>query len=339
MPATTQTLVNNVTLAATLARRSKGYVDQIIKALPFYWYMMEKKRYKGKDGGLRLEWNVQYDLDEREKSYQGLDVLPKMEQDNVTVAIAEWKQYHGDIVISGADMLKNQGGNKIFDLLQQKEDNAKASLQLALARDLYEDGTGNSYKVITGLGAITPELPTSGVLFGIDRATNAFWRSQYLDVNAKYYDVTNSRFTLREKMDVMRTRCGRLGKGDAKSKYPDLGLCTESYMHWFETGVDKSRRYVDQKAADAGFDSIKFKGMTIMPDELCPESSTSGEQQCFFLNSNYLELAYMNGANFKPTPMTRAENQDGFYMYIFWMGELICETPAKHGRLFGVQDL
>src|SRR5690606_15365284 len=131
--------------------------DQIVKQLPFFWWMKQKKRYKAKNGGARLEWPVQYALDDREKSYHGFDLLPKQEQDNVTIAFASWKEYYADIVISGRDKAINKGEGVIFDLLQQREDNALASLQEQMNTDLYSDGTGNNSKRITGLGAIVPE--------------------------------------------------------------------------------------------------------------------------------------------------------------------------------------
>ena len=173
MAATSQSLVNDVVLSSTLQRRSQGYENQISQQIPLFYWLKRKGQYKPVNGGTRIEWAVEYGLDDSEESYSGFDQFDLPEQDNVTIAYANWKQAEKSIVISGRDRMINTG-QKIFDLLEQKEKNAIESLQQQMNKRFYADGTGNDSKRVTGLAALIAEDPTSGTLFGIQPA-NEVW--------------------------------------------------------------------------------------------------------------------------------------------------------------------
>lgn len=334
-----QTLVNTAVLAATLADRSKGYVDQVSKQLPLFMWLKDKGRYKPAEGA-RIERAVEYGLDETEPSFQGLEQLNLQEQDNVTIIEANWKQYYKSIVISGLDKDVKNTGNKIFDLLEQKEQNALNSLQTDMNEHFYLDGTGNSSKRVTGLGAIIAEDPTTGELFGINRATagNEWWRNQSVDTNAQFWSTTTAEAVGYNDMEKLKMYCGRLKVGGKKDRYPDLILSTEDYYLFYNRQVNKTgTRFVNQKVRDLGFDNLMFGGATMIADQDCPDDA-GGHDKAFFINSRFMELCYAPRVNFKTTPLREAEDQNGFSAKIYWAGELICTNCAKQGIHQGVQD-
>jgi len=338
MAATSQTIVNDVVLSSTLQRRSKGYENQISQQIPLFYWLKRAGQYKPVNGGTRIEWAIEYGLDNGEESYAGFDELALPEQDNVTIAYANWKQAYKSIVISGRDRMINTG-EKIFDLLEQKEQNAIESLQQQMNERFYSDGTGNNSKRVTGLGAIIAEAPNTGTLFGINRANEAWWRNLSKDSNAKYYDTTNNVATMREHMTELYIMCGRLAAGGKKNRYPDLILGTEKYYLYYDATCNKiGQRFVNTNTADAGFSNLKFMGATLIHDYDCPQDAGSDEK-AYFINSRFMQLKYHPQRNFKVTSMQSPENQDAFVAKVFWMGELICTNCAKQGIHQGVKAL
>lgn len=350
MPATTQSLTNNVHLAATLQRREKGYVDQISRQIPLFYWLKRKGSYKSVPGGERIEWNVEYELDTSEMSYHGMDVATLVEPDRVTVAIANWKQYRASIVASGLDIdVKNAGSEKVFDLLEQRESNALLSLQTNMNVDFYGDGTANGGKVVTGFDAIAPENPTTGTLFGINRATagNEYWRSRIVDQGSTGTAIaaySSGTFNMRRGMIKLRQLCGRGGAGGASGRYPDLILCSEAYFRTYDDALSQSgqgQKFVDKAAADAGFTTLQFMGGTMIEDEDCPDdrTNTGTGTAAIFVNSKFLQLCYHPNRNFKVSPELHPVNQDAVAYHIYWAGELIAKNCNKHGRHIGIASV
>lgn len=332
-----QTLVNNAVLAATLQDRSKGYVTQVGHQIPLFYWLKQAGRYLPAEGN-RIEWAVEYGLDTSEPSYQGLDPWTLQETDNVTIAIANWKQYGKPIVISGLDKIKNVGA-KIFDLLEQKEANALSSLQNQFNQHCYLDGTGNASKRITGLGAIIAEDPTTGTLFGINRATagNEWWRNMNKDTNGACYTATGNVPTIIKDMESLKLMTGRVKAGGKSEQYPDLILCTETYYLYYNEAILRTgTRWVNQKARDAGFENLTFGSTTMIQDADCPADAGS-DQKAFFINSRFMALRYSKMANFSVGDYQEAVDQDGFSAKVKWAGELTCTNCAKQGIHQGLQ--
>ncbi len=320
-------------LASTLERRAKGYISQVGSQCPLWYWLREKKRYKAQDGGNRIERAVEYALNTDEPSFAGYDTLEMGPTDDTTILIANWKQYHKAIVISGEEKRKNSG-MRVFNLLEQKEKNAVTSLINQFNDHVYLDGTGHDSKRITGLQAICAWAPTTGTLFGLNRETYSWWRNREKDTNAAAWDTTNSVATMRDHMNVMYRECGRTKvKGQ---RYPDFIIGTETYWDYYCGVTEKiGRRFVDPKVANSGWDNAKFRGAVLVADEDCPDSAGS-EAQGYFLNSDFLELVYHPQANMTLTKALRFPEQDAFVRVVLWMGALICTNCAKQGVHFGL---
>lgn len=330
--------VNNTVLASALQYRSKGYLDSVSKQIALWEWFKKKGRYVSQDGGKTIEWNMERKLDLDEHSYADYDTLVVKPTDQVVTPSANWKSYAAPIVISGEEKRKNTGPTRIFDLLAQKEQNALNSLTQQFNTHLYQDGTGNDGKRITGLLAILPEDPTTGTLYGINRATagNEFFRSYEEGPVGTAYDRSDQDSPMVNSMHSLRIKCGRLKIGGAKNRYPDVALSTENAFAWYEQVLQKTGlRFRNTDTGDMGFDSVAYHGMTIFHDEDMPQDAGS-EEQMYFINSNFWKLIYHPDANMKPTDMNRHVNQDAFSSFIIWMGELICEVPAKSGLLHGI---
>lgn len=352
MPATTTAAETNTALiAATMVHREKKYLDAISKRLALFYWLKSKGRYVPKTGR-RLEWPIWYKLKGGELSYQGLDIWSLQESDDATLAYASWKHYHDSMVIAGVDRdVFNTGPEQVFSLADQKEKSMLANLRHKLNSGFYADGSGNNSKDVTGFAATVPQDPTTGTIYGFNRATagNEFMRSRLVNQGAagpvavEAYSGTPVTYTMINGMAKLYMQCGRLEFGE--QRYPDLGLCSEDYMLAYESCLVPNQRFQNTAAADAGFTNLKYKKMTLIEDEDCPRDTVNGPiaattrygQTGIFLNSEFIQLAYAAKRNFKVIPLAMAgHTQDAFVAHVFWSGEVLVSLPPKHGRHIGI---
>lgn len=326
----------NTQLAATLHHRQKGYVNQILKQNALWAWLRKKKRYKVGKWGNKFEIPVETAFDLSEPSFTGLENRPYEHQDNVTLATYNWKYYDKHIVIGTTEKLENQGDQKAFDLLEQKEQNALFSLQTQFNLHSYLDGTGNSSKRITGLAAIIAEDPTTGTLAGINRATagNEYWRNQNKDTGAAFNSGVNSRALIND-AEQLRIECGRIRtKG---RRYPDLILSTERYFLMYMHLLQPLQRYQSTEMLNAGFNNVKFHDAMMIEDQDCPQDVGSNEK-AFFINSDHLEVRVHSGGNFDLVTKGEHDEQHSFHQAILWGGEIATSLPAKHGIHQGLAE-
>jgi hypothetical protein len=261
-----------------------------------------------------------------------LDQRPYSHQDNVILATATRKLYDKHLVISKDEELENDSDAAAFDLLEQKEENMLNSLKQQLNDHSYLDGTGNSSKRITGLAASIAEAPTTGTLYGINRATYSDWRNQNVDTAAAYNSGGQSRALIND-MELVRVRCGRRKTG--KQRYPDLILATESYFLFYNYLLQPNQRFTNTKMLDAGFENVMFHKATLIEDESVPQDAGSGEK-AFHINSDFIEIRYHPKANFMLSEPIESDAQWQFHQKLLWSGEIIVTHPAKMGMHQGI---
>lgn len=327
--------LNNTVLASTLQRRSKGYLNGVSSQIPLWHWLRKKGQYKSTNGGTQLEENLEHVLDENEPSFAGYDTLPVNEQDAVVTLVATWKNYYKSIAISGEEKRINTG-QRIFNLLAQKETNAIESLTQQMNDHFYLDGTLNGGKRVTGLDASINITPTTGTLYGITRSAVVPMQNYSLDTNSEAYNTATSVSELYRDMADIRMRCGRLKAGGAGNRYPDLILCTEAYYRLYEqTSQISGQRFVNVNKVDAGFGDLMFHGATLMHDEDMP-SDAGSDAQAYFINSRFMKLHYHPAANVSAGDFVNQTTQDAFAAKVLWMGELFNTLPRKHGIHLGI---
>jgi len=311
-------------LSTTLSNYRKSIEDNVFNTMPLLFWLRKNNRKVVLDGGAKIIVPILYGKNETVKSYSGYESLDVTPQEGITAAEFNWKQVAGSITISREEERKNSGESRIVNLLNAKITQCQMSLQDALSVMLFGDGTGNGGKDILGMGAISADIPTNGVLGGIDRASNTWWRNQYTE-GAK----TSTAFdTLLAKMRTMYNSCS---KG---SDHPDFIISDQSTFEGYEGQLVQYERFSDSDTADAGFENLKFKGAVVMFDPACPSDSTHGKM--YFLNSKYLSWTVDSQTDFITTPFVRPENQDAKTAQILFMGNLVVSNCARNGVIYDV---
>ncbi|HAI43287.1 MAG TPA: phage major capsid protein, partial [Maribacter sp.] len=111
---------------------------------------------------------------------------------------------------------------------------------------------------------------------------------------------------------------------------PDLIITTQAIYDAYETSLQANKRFAgSDDIANAGFDSLRFKGATVVVDSHVPAG------QMYFLNTDYLDFKVHRDRNFTFEDFKRLEGSDNMQSRLFWMGQLVCTNPRMQGVLGG----
>ena len=274
-------------------------------------------------------------------SYSGYEVINISPNSPISAAQFSIAQYAGAVTMSGLEMLQNSGEQAIIDLMEGRIKVAEAQLSNRIDYDLYQDGTGNSGKDLTGLAAAVTTAGT-GTYGSIARATWAFWANQF------YRGVTDggaavSAANIQTYMTTLALRCVR------GSNKPDLWMADATYYGFYVNSLQALQRITSDTGsggAGAGFGpELKFFGGGMAADVVLGggisgavnTAGTSGGQTAatmYALNTDYIFFRPHRERNFVPIGGERQSvNQDAIVKLIGWAGNLTSSGPQFCGVL------
>ena len=160
-------------IATTIQNRSGELADNVTNNNAILRRLKEKGNVRPFSGGNVILEEIMYtdSTTINANSYSGYEVLNISPNSPISAGQFSIAQYYGSVTISGLEMLQNSGKEAIIDLLEGRHKVSEAQIQNRMDYDLYQDGTGNSGKNLTGLAAAVPDDPTTGTYGGINRAT------------------------------------------------------------------------------------------------------------------------------------------------------------------------
>ena len=326
MSKTSRSMSYNSLLTSTREKYHKNGVpqDAIFNAIPTLEALRRKKSFKvDANGGEVIRINLIEQANSNGKAYAGYEPANLTPQDEFTIAYDQWRQYSWTTPISGIEVFKN-GGEKIFDLLAQKEEVTYMSATQDINRDLWIASdelntttgvTGNSGKKINPIPLLIQETPSStNIVHGISSSssTNTWWLNRTFDASGwttpqKYLDG------LRHAVNT----CNR-GRGAAMA---DLIAFDQVSYELLEAALDTKVQYTQTKNATAGFETITWKGCECYWDVYVPDAEKQGASDAnggpdttltngsiYILNSKCMKFYVGKGHDFSPTPFV-----DGTY--------------------------
>jgi hypothetical protein len=320
-------------IATNIQNRSGELADNVTNNNALLRRLKDRGNVKTFSGGNVILQEIMYNdsTTNNTNSYSGYELLNVSQNSPISSAQYGITQYASAVTISGLEMIQNSGKQAIIDLLDGRMMVAEGQLQNRLGGDVYLDGTGNSGKNITGLGAAVPDAPTSGTYGGIDRGTWTFWRS------VKYSGVTDggaatSASNIQAYMDALAVQ---LIRGTDK---PDLIVADNTYYRLYLQSLQAIQRISDSGSgmAGAGFASLKYYGAGMASDVVLDGGigASATAAHMWFLNSRYLFFRPHSDRNFVPIGGERqAVNQDAVVKLIGWAGNLTCAGSQFNGVL------
>ena len=278
-------------------------VDNIFKSNVLLSRLRDKQ--EKLDGGERVLMPVAYAVTSAAGSYVGADTLSTTPNDQVTSAEYVWKQYYGNITITGLDELKNSGDAAKVSFVKSKVQLAEKSLAYTMGADVY---TGTSAAALVGLQTM---ISTSRTYGGIDSSTYTWWDAQV--------DSTTTTLTI-PKMESLFGLC-TIG-----NVHPTLMVTTQAIWDSYFSLLQPQQRFMDSKVADAGWTNVTFRGVPVIVDNRCPTS------YLFMVNEDYVKLYTHSKRDFKLEPFIKPVNQDVATAKIYWAGLLAGDNPRLQGR-------
>lgn len=309
-------------LSTTLKKHRSSLVDQIHNSNAIFYQLKKLGNITEEDGGERIVQPIMYAQNSTAGSYSGYDLLDTTPQAGIDAAEFNWKQYSVSITISGEEERKNSGRKgQIVKILDARTKQARMTLIEQLTTGLFSDGTGNRGKDLTGLAAM---VSASGTYGGINSGTYSWWRAS-VDSTSEALDIAD-----------MRTQFNTASLGGKDT--PNLIVTTQSLYEKYEgfiTQVGTTNVYGsfmtqsagEKQMGDAGFQTLGFKGVPIVWDELCPATNM------YMLNTNHMKLVVHKDANFEISDFIKPENQDARVAQILFMGNLTCDRRKSFALL------
>jgi len=335
-------------IATTIQARNKVFADNVTNNNALLRALKRRGNIKTVSGGNVIFEELMY-VDPAQinvNSYSGYEIINVAENSSLSAAQFNFTQYAGAITMSGLQMLQNAGEEQMIDLMTARHEVTEAELQNRIDYDLYQDGTGNAGKNITGLAAAIPDDPTTGTYGGISRGTWTFWRPQvYSGVTDGGAPVSPANI-----IQYMTTLALRLVRGSDK---PDLWVGDSNYYGFYVNALQAIQRITSNTgSADAGagfgpelaffgggMNATVVLGSGISGPVLAPGPgvpTTSGEQAStmYALNTKYIKYRPHKSRNFVPIGGERqAVNQDAIVKLIGWAGNLTCSGAQFQGKL------
>jgi hypothetical protein len=320
-------------IATNIQNRTGELADNVTNNNALLRRLKERGNVKTFSGGNVILQEIMYNdsATDNTNSYSGYEVLNVSQNSPISAAQFSITQYAAAISISGLEMIQNSGKEAIIDLLDGRMSVAEAQLANRISGDIYLDGTGNSGKNITGLGAAVPDAPSTGTYGGINRASFSFWRS------AKYSGVTDggsavSASNIQAYMDALAVQ---LIRGTDK---PDLIVCDNNYYKLYLQSLQSIQRISDggNSAVGAGFASLKYYGAGMASDVILDGGigNDATANHMWFLNTKYIMFRPHADRNFVPIGGERqAVNQDAIVKLIGFAGNLTSSGPQFCGVL------
>lgn len=277
-------------------------------------------------------------------------------QDGITTAFFDWSQLAVSITISRLEKRKNSGKAKILDLLEAKTMQAEVSLKELLnncivsgriiagtASELIRPRIGQLDSGASGplpLGALIDLTPTrSSAVGNINPNTYGFWANQAKNGSATTF------VGQKNEMNQLYNDCSK-GTGGTV----DLILSDQVYWETYWLSLQQNERYLidDKKTVDilGGSDGLKFRGATIVWDEVMPDPETPynpvdaigtySASAAYFMNTETLEFITDTETDFITTDFVRPTDQDATTAQILWMGANTVNNRRKNGLHYGV---
>ena len=255
----TQTIDNLYT--STWAYRKGDAIEQAFLKTPFIYWLREKGHIENISGYRRIEVPVEYGSNETISWIGKGSTVPIQDSELITMAYEDWKYLAVSIVRWFTEDQKNRAKAAAIRLVETKLNAAERSVYEDLERVVFADGTGTNEP--NGLQNLVSSSPTSGIVHGINRATGA----------AAVYLVSDMRTCLN---DIIKY---------SRAELSDIVLVTnQTVFELYEDVCLEMKILSNTMMADAGFDSIQFKGKPLI---WCP-SAPSGNM--YFLNPVFLKL-------------------------------------------------
>lgn len=316
-PSSTFTQLVTTTLRGVV---KKEIADNVSQNNALYRHLKKRGNIVMK-GGYEIQTPIEYADNSGFSRITGYGAFNVAASDVFTSAKYNTVEYVVPIVSSGQELRANRGKEQMFDLVKAKKKNAVNTASNQMNIDLYSDGS--SANQMGGLAHIIQSAGT-GTVGGINAGTWSFWQNKVREASGTN---TISKTTIRGEMNNLYMQ---LTRGGDK---PDVIVASQDFYNMYWESLTELQRYTSaDDEATAGFMSLKFNGGTNVIFDSNTNFGTTAETM-YFLNTKYLYLVEMEGAQWEADKERVSYNQDATLVPLIWEGQLVCSNRALQGKL------
>ena len=307
----------NQLVATTLANYHKQLADNVSNSNAVTALLRQGNRIRTVDGGRSINCPLVY-AEETFAWYMGTELLSRAVKETISEADYEPANAVASVTLSGPDLAKNKGRERILNLLEGKMDNAEATMKNNITKAIYGDGT--VAKSFAGLKAFVTNDGT-GTVGGIDAATWTFWKNQFQTATR-----TTGTLLYADLKAAMNALWLKLVRG---TEHPDLVVVDGEVYSTYESGLQEQQRYADAKLGALGFETLKYKSASLVFD-----GAATGITGGYFLNTKYMKFEVYSGRNFEKLDLPDSStDMDAITNHIGFMGGLSMSNRSMQGRL------
>lgn len=286
-------------VATTLADWAPDIADSVSDRNAYMAYMKTKDSANASKGGYRermvvveggneFRETVFFTLNSTFKGYADRGTIDTAVGNPVKEAQYAHKIVAGTINISLLEEAQNTTKYQIHNLTKVKRQEAEISMAEVMGSSALSDGSTDPL-IPGGLQYLIPV--SNGTVGTIDGAANAAWRPQRDVTGVSAWNTSDEGLIA---LDGIFERCVR------GSEKPDAIVTTVAVKSLINIMQIKNHNInVDQNSdmAKLGFDTIKYRGATIMADDNVPAG------YLYLINTAYTRFQVLSKGNFKMTEM------------------------------------
>ena len=176
-------------ITTTINNYHKELADNVSNSNAVTAKLREGNRIRVIDGGKAIACPLTY-AEETFAWYSGTELLSRAVKETISEADYAPANAVASVTLSGPDLAKNRGKQRIIDLLEGKMTNAESTMSNNITKAVYGDGT--VAKSFAGLKAFVTDDGT-GTVGGIVAGTWTFWKNQFTSLTQDKVKSLNTR--------------------------------------------------------------------------------------------------------------------------------------------------
>jgi hypothetical protein len=305
----------------TLRKRSKKLADAVSNNTALLYKINQAGNRKTVSSGRTILEEIEYAENGTFTRYSGFETIDITPQDVFTAAEFNLKQAAVSIVMSGLEMLQNDGDEGVIDLLEGRIANGERTMRNQISNDVYSDGTADGGRQIGGLQLLISDTGL-GTVGGISSNTWEFWRNYVFDFSSN--SLTPGPATIQEAMNTSYLNLKR------NRESPDLCVADNEYYSYYWRSLQAIQRVGNDAMASAGFTNLKFLDMDVVADG--GQDGDAPANHMYLVNTDYLCWRPHSRRNFVPlSPDRHNTNQDAMVKIMAFAGNMTSRNRAMCG--------
>lgn len=220
---------------------------------------------------------------------------------------------------------ENSGAQMAVDLQKARVDQMFCTISESIEGDMWGsgDGTGASLYEIYGIQYLISTTPSTGTVWGIDRATNSWHSNQATDAAGAFASVGLSSWR------TMFTTVSGNGGYDR----PTVIMTTPILFNAYTAEAEDIHRITSGREAELGFDVATYRGVPVSYSDNCLAGAS------YFLNLNNAWIIIPLGSAFQsetfPDPADQAVTDQ---LRIYFRAQWGFDRYDRQGVVFGFTD-